>query len=172
MDREVRDVVTRRAEFLIAEVRSGEARYDHAVRFTLRSLSNYLHVGGDYGSLGVSRRMRYRSRCAHDLLFRQTGTKTQRYGAWGRLIRNEHPEPLNVVWSRFKAMPPDALTPAEIFRQLAEWPMVVVTIDEDTALRNAHAPFDRYRTAGVEVLTGDPASEAGWVASPQFAYDK
>jgi hypothetical protein len=169
MNYDIRDVIERRAEFLIAEAQSRNPTSDHAIRFTLRCLSNYVQVGGDYGSLGVSRRLRYRSPEAHQLLQKLTGTPRQRYSAWGKLIRNEHPEPLGVTWSRLKATRPDELTPAEVCRQLAEWPMVVVTIEQDIALRIPLPPFDRYRQAGVRVLTGDPLVSDGWVEASQFA---
>ncbi|MEZ5781800.1 MAG: hypothetical protein R3D70_09245 [Rhizobiaceae bacterium] len=168
MNIDIRDVVERRSRFLIDEIRSGFPRYDHAVRFTLRSLSNYIHVGDDLGSHGIARGLRFRSRSAHDALLRLIADGAGKSRSWGSVLRNEHPDPLKAIWDRLQALPPDELSSDEVVRQLQAWPMVLVTIDEHKALDKKLPPFDRYREARVEVLTGDPTSADGWCAAPQF----
>lgn len=67
---------------------------------------------------------------------------------WMAKTRLEHWEPITQLWSwSVRALP----SKDEILSRMRKWPIVTVTKDEDSRLRNEFDPETRYRMAGIEV---------------------
>ena len=88
------DICLRRADFLIREARSFSPEYDHAVVYSLRVISNWISVGGNFGSREIRWRNKRISKKAWNLYYASLSDVE-----WLAGTINEHPEPLSAVWA-------------------------------------------------------------------------
>jgi hypothetical protein len=142
--------VRRRIEFLLSEARGESSVYDVAVRYALRSITNYQTCGKDGASRDLKVGSRWISKKALELkiaLFERERDK------WFGFTTAEHQEPLVTVWNWIRSNK-DCLTVDQIFERLAQYPVVVITKEEDASLRrlSKYTPEDRYRLASIEVI--------------------
>jgi hypothetical protein len=84
-------ITSRRIKFLLEEAAGPDPQYDHAIRFTMRSLTNYLNFGADMQSGKIKRFCKTWS-CAA-LKLKECDCE------WEAKTTNEHQEPLAVVWN-------------------------------------------------------------------------
>jgi hypothetical protein len=71
---------------------------------------------------------------------------------WRKLVINEHEKPLSQVWQWMRENH-GSLQAEDVLTELKEWPVVVVTKEEDERLRPLKdvPPTRRYEEAGIEV---------------------
>lgn len=149
--------IDRRISFLISEARLPDAFRDQTVTYAFRVITNLLAVGDDVSSQDLARRCRYRSRGALEL-------SVVRPGDWykEKRVRNEHQYPIKRAWA-WMLRERESLSIELVKAHLRQWPVVVVTAEEDRRLKDdpSESPAVRYANAGIEVLQRD--GEGRWV---------
>lgn len=146
------DDVRRRIEFLMTEARQEHPIRDRSVTFVMRTISNYCWVGRDCDSNYLKRKSPFRSREA-DRISRELPEAD-----WLKKVTNEHQEPLQWIWS-WMCEQKERLDTTSVIVRFKQWPVVIVTLDENVGLRSLRnksslewTPADRYREARIEVL--------------------
>jgi hypothetical protein len=152
----------RRIEFLLAEARHPHSIADSAVRYALRSVSNYYTVGRDAPSRYLYKYCPFRSGEAHRLLGDPADANNF------HLVTNEHQQELNVIWRWMKSSA-DKLTVPVVAERFRRWPMVVISTQENNDLRQRWAvdtppnPYIRYEEVNIMVLA---RVDGQWVERP------
>jgi hypothetical protein len=132
-------MVHRRLDFILQEAREGVVTRDQTITFAMRVASNYYSTGRNGSSDAMKRHCACMSKAAYDLL-QEVGERE-----WLKRTVNEHQETLDRLWQELLICK-GAMTREQLARRFAEFPMVVVTKEEDAKLRAraALAPNDRY----------------------------
>lgn len=164
--------VERRIIFLLNEASQARPVRDQSVTFTLRAIGNFLAVGKDCQSHFLTLNCRYRSRKAHEAYCALGNSPSaEARSAWRKEMINEHQDPLADVW-KWMVENRGLLDPERVLARLKQWPVVVVTRDENRMLQHfaklKHGPTPepamRYREAGIEVLERSNAGgNARWL---------
>lgn len=144
-----KELIKRRLEFVVAEISSATPKYDQAITFTLRSLSNYASVGFDGNSFQIKRQNDRISDAAKDLRVQLNDDRL-----WASNTINEHPLPLKDLWKKWSGDVKN-LTIHKIWADLVDHPMITVTKAEDSKLREKakHGYKDwRERYANANIL--------------------
>ena len=146
--------IDRRIDFLIREAKSEILIPDQVITYAFRVITNYLSVGYDARSRALSAKCPYRSKKAFDL------SRLDPEG-WLDKVTNEHQYPIKDAWNWMKRER-DKLTVQRVKSHLENWPVVVVTKDENKELRKvdkalrkvgpAVEPDQRYLKAKIKVL--------------------
>jgi hypothetical protein len=150
--------IERRIEFLINEAKLGATR-DQVITYAFRVITNHLSVECDARSVKLRKECHYRSKKAHALY--KEYLKRREPKGWLDEVTNEHQYPIKDAWSWMKRER-DKLTVKSVKKHLENWPVVVVTKDEDKELRkvdkalrkagSAVQPDKRYLKAKIKVL--------------------
>lgn len=144
--------VRRRCEFLLSVASDPSEKYDQAVVFTMRVLSNHATIGKDALSEPIKRLNRTMSKKAFERL-RSTDWQT-----FKSTTTNEHPKPLKQIWL-WIVENADTLTAEHIWEEFLKHPMITVTKEEDKAMPKSDGDFDtRYKGIDVITLDADPYS--------------
>ena len=140
------EVIARRIQFVLAEAKCPNPVRDQTVTYAMRVISNFYSIGTDAGSRAVKIRCRKISREA-------MSRKEKMPDSWWKETINEHQEPLEQVWT-WICKNKDTVTIKEIADRFKQWPMVLVTREEDSELRKRRdlGPVERYKEAGIEIV--------------------
>jgi hypothetical protein len=146
-------LIQRRLLFVVTELQSEDGKLDQSISLIIRVLSNYASVGFDSGSFRVKCLNPRMSLAAKRL--RETLDDDKK---WASLTINEHQVPLKRLWLGWKLLG-SSITAETIWDDLVKHPMVTVTNQENTLLReidkkhkDENATFDRYRLAGIQLF--------------------
>jgi hypothetical protein len=140
-------ITSRRIKFLLEEAAGPDPQYDHAIRFTMRSLTNYLNFGADMQSGKIKRFCKTWSW----LKLKECDCE------WEAKTTNEHQEPLAVVW-KWILENAASLTIQDVVIRLKKYPLAIITKDENAMLRDVDrlhkniTPEDRYNKAKIELM--------------------
>lgn len=145
--------IFRRIDFLLLEARSLLPKYDRAVVYAMREISNWCAVGKTASSREIKLKNPRMSREAYKKW------QTPPTEDWYKHTTNEHQEPLKQVWEWIRSS--KDVTKEEVLARFQNWPMITVTKDEDVRLHKYRdsEPCERYQLAGIEVGLRD---KDGW----------
>lgn len=147
MSEETRIIVFRRIDFLLREAKSKNPVKDQAITYAMRVISHYCSIGRDALSATAKKLNPRMSEKAYKV-------SKQKPKEWTKGIYtvHEHQEPLKEVWNWILANR-EGLSPEAVLEKFHQWPMVIVTRDEDSKLNKCHSenPSERYKLAGIKV---------------------
>lgn len=126
--------------------------------YLMRVLSNYCILGRDGSSQRLKLSNERISQKAYKIRKNLDLATVDGKKAFFRSTRNEHPEPLTQVW-QWIIENKDKLDACSIIKRIYSYPMVTITIAEDTDMNKAGyrtrgSPEERFKAGGI-VLYGD-----------------
>lgn len=145
------DFIKRRIEFLLQEANQECPRRDLAVTYTFRAIFNHYAIGNPNASSNqLKAGCRYRSQRAHVIL--EAGLRDP--------VICEHEMPIEYIWTWM--CNERGLRWKDVDDKIRQWPVVIVTQEEDRRLRGN--PAQRYNDAGIVVLHRD--ANGAWSPRP------
>lgn len=142
-------VIQRRIEFLLNEVKSPNPQYDKSISMVMRLISNYTTVGIDLDSKGVKRINKNTTKKSEEL------RSKLHFDEFHKLTTNEHHFPLKDLWN-WMIENQKELTVQKVLDKFHEYPFITVTNEENSLLNKLKkqklSPEDRYRLSNIEII--------------------
>lgn len=139
--------ILRRIKFILDEAKAGLVRKDQTVAYAMRVVSNFYTIGRDAASAAAKWENTRRSAAAHAIILEAPDK------SWHKSMVNEHQDELEGVW-KWICKNKESLTAEEIAARFRQYPMIVVTAEEDAELRKhkGKPAKERYEAAGIKVV--------------------
>lgn len=147
-------VAMRRCRWLVNEAKSEVPTYDLATIYAMRAVSNYVHFGKCFDS----RKIKELNRLVSAEALRKLEKLEFNFEAWHDATENEHPVPLNAIWTELCRLAKEVAQPDDLaewlYKMLSDSKMITVLKTEHSGLSNGTLDWrTRYDSAGIRAAT-------------------